>query len=55
MMDDHNRDHDADADATSVTHPDGPAEGEDEGTFDPEMTDADEANVPEGSEADPKA
>lgn len=40
--------------ATSVDQPTGtpPDEGL---AYDPEMTDADEANVPEGSEADPQA
>jgi hypothetical protein len=40
--------------ATSVDEPSGtpPDEGL---AYDPELTDTDEANVPEGSEADPQA
>jgi hypothetical protein len=43
-----------DDEATSVDRPTGtpPDEGL---AYDPEMTDTDEANVPEGSDADPQA
>jgi hypothetical protein len=49
------REHDqANEDATSVDGPTGtpPDEGK---AYDPEMTDADEANIPKDSDADPDA
>jgi hypothetical protein len=49
---DHERTHTED-EATSVDEPNGAAP--DEGrAYDPEMTDADEANIPPESEADPE-
>jgi hypothetical protein len=50
---DHEREHDEN-EATSVTGPTGtpPDEGK---AYDPAMTDADEANIPEDSDADPNA
>lgn len=53
---DHERDQGGDTsqpDPTSVTQPGGPPP--DEGlAYDPEMTDADEANIPPESDADPE-
>lgn len=45
-------DHERDSEATDVTEPSGtpPDEGK---AYDPAMTEGDEANIPEGSEADP--
>jgi hypothetical protein len=51
-MDHERTDHD-DA-ATSVETPDGPAPDAGK-AYDPEMTDTDEANIPEDSDADPDA
>ena len=52
-MSDHEREHD-ESEATSVTEPTG--RPSDAGkTYDPEMTDEDEANIPPESDADPEA
>jgi hypothetical protein len=53
-MNDHDRDHPGEADATSVKQPTGapPDEGK---AYDPEMTEQDEANIPPESDSDPEA